>query len=82
MKTRKETLKTMKNDENGNNKVGQVGIGFMQALFLLFLGLKLTHVIDWSWWWVTAPLWIPIAVVLFLLGLIYICYYIVDKGSN
>ncbi len=71
----------MKNDDNGN-KVGGIGIGFMQALFLLFLGLKLAHVIDWSWWWVTAPLWIPVVVVLFLLGLIYICYYIVDKGSN
>lgn len=69
-------------DNNNGNKVGQVGIGFTQALFLLFLGLKLTHVIDWSWWWVTAPLWIPIAVLLFVLGLIYICYFIVDHGSK
>jgi hypothetical protein len=30
-------------------------------LFLLFLGLKLLRVIDWSWWWVTSPLWIPLA---------------------
>ncbi len=28
------------------------------ALFLLFLLLKLTHAIDWSWWWITAPLWL------------------------
>jgi hypothetical protein len=28
------------------------------VLFLVFLVLKLTEVIDWSWWWVTAPLWI------------------------
>tara|TARA_R110000772_G_scaffold17946_3_gene49932 strand:+ start:101078 stop:101275 length:198 start_codon:yes stop_codon:yes gene_type:complete len=27
-------------------------------IFLIFLVLKLTHVIDWSWWWVTSPLWI------------------------
>lgn len=26
-------------------------------LFLIFLVLKLCSVIDWSWWWVTAPLW-------------------------
>lgn len=26
-------------------------------MFLIFMTLKLTHVIDWSWWWVTAPLW-------------------------
>jgi len=26
-------------------------------LFVVFLVLKLCGVIDWSWWWVTAPLW-------------------------
>jgi hypothetical protein len=25
---------------------------------LLFIGLKLTHTIDWSWWWVLSPIWI------------------------
>ena len=33
------------------------GISFCGLLFIVFLVLKLTHVIDWSWWWVTAPLW-------------------------
>lgn len=33
------------------------GISFAGALFLIFLVLKLTGVITWSWWWVTAPLW-------------------------
>jgi fatty acid desaturase len=27
----------------------------------LFLVLKLTHVIEWSYWWVFAPIWIPFA---------------------
>lgn len=31
-------------------------------LFIIFLILKLTHVINWSWWWVTCPLWLPIAI--------------------
>ena len=31
------------------------------VLFVVFLILKLCHVIDWSWWWVTAPLWGPLA---------------------
>lgn len=35
------------------------------VLFLIFLVLKLTHTINWSWWWVTSPLWIAAAVVLF-----------------
>jgi hypothetical protein len=38
------------------------------VLFVVFLVLKLTGNIDWSWWWVTSPLWIPIA----LLGSIFI----------
>lgn len=40
------------------------GIGFNGALFITFLVLKLTNVINWSWWWVSAPLWIPAALVL------------------
>ena len=53
-----------------NNKkytVSTGGIGFNGALFITFLVLKLTHVIDWSWWWVTAPLWIPAGIVIFIL---------------
>lgn len=33
----------------------------MFLLFIVFLILKLTDTIDWSWWWVTSPLWGPIA---------------------
>lgn len=36
------------------------GIGLTGALFLVFLTLKLTGYIDWSWWLVTAPLWFPL----------------------
>lgn len=37
------------------------GIGFFGLLGVLFIGLKLTGYINWSWWWVTAPLWGPVA---------------------
>lgn len=40
------------------------GIGLDIILFVVFLILKLTGHIDWSWWWVTSPLWIPVAIVL------------------
>ena len=41
----------------------------LSYLFLLFLVLKLTNVIAWSWWWVTAPLWIgPAFVALLIVG--------------
>ena len=53
------------------------GVSFAGLLFLLFLGLKLTNQIDWSWWWVTAPLWGPIALVLgFALIVIFIAVLI------
>ena len=34
------------------------GIGFPGLLTVLFVGLKLTNVISWSWWWVLSPIWI------------------------
>ena len=39
------------------------GIGFTGLLAIVFIVLKLCNVIDWSWWWVTAPIWIPLAIV-------------------
>lgn len=39
------------------------GIGLDIILFIVFLILKLTGEIDWSWWWVTSPLWIPVCIV-------------------
>lgn len=47
-------------------------IGFPAALTLLFVALKLTHVIDWEWLWVLSPLWISvlIGVGLFLLWIV------------
>lgn len=33
-------------------------LGFLKALGLLFIGLRLTNHIDWAWWWVLAPLWV------------------------
>lgn len=46
-----------------NNTVTSGGVGFTGLLFITFLVLKLTNVINWSWWWVTAPLWGGVALV-------------------
>ena len=40
------------------------GIGLTGAMFLLFLALRLTGHIDWEWYLVAAPLWLPLAGVL------------------
>lgn len=45
-------------------KVSNNGVSGMFLLFLLFLALKLTGQIGWSWLWVTAPLWGGLALVL------------------
>ena len=47
-------------------------VGFTGLLFLVFLVLKLTGQIDWSWWWVTAPLWVAPAVVILVLGVLLV----------
>jgi membrane protein YdbS with pleckstrin-like domain len=50
------------------------GIGLTGVLFVVFLVLKLTGNIDWSWWWVTSPLWIPIAIALSTVLIIFIIF--------
>jgi hypothetical protein len=45
------------------------GIGFTGPLTILFIALKLTGVISWSWWWVLSPLWIGLALLLAVLVL-------------
>jgi hypothetical protein len=42
---------------------------FVSLLLLLFIGLKLTGEIAWSWWWVLSPVWIPFVLGLLFLGL-------------
>jgi hypothetical protein len=39
------------------------GLGLGGVVFVVFLVLKLLDKIDWSWWWVTSPLWIPFALI-------------------
>ena len=53
-----------------NNTKG--GIGLSGILFVVFLILRLCKVITWSWWWVFAPLWIPVAVGVILIVIAFI----------
>ena len=46
------------------------GVGVLGLLGVAFVVLKLCKVIDWSWWWVTAPFWIPVGVVVLLIVLV------------
>jgi hypothetical protein len=60
-------MKESKNDTTS-------GQFLLTGVFLIFLTLKLCGVIDWSWWWVTSPLWIPFIIAL-LLGLGVIIWF-------
>ena len=51
------------------------GLGLGTVLFIVFLILKLTGNIDWSWWWVTSPLWIPLALGVVIMGIMGLIIY-------
>lgn len=48
---------------NNKSEVTNTSIGFSGLLAVAFIVLKLCNVINWSWWWVLSPLWIPLALV-------------------
>lgn len=58
------------------------GIGIATVLFLIFLVLKLTKVITWSWWWVFSPLWISLGVVLVVFVLWALVLIVLNLGKG
>lgn len=53
-----------------------IGLSFTQILALIFIVLKLTDYITWSWLWVLSPLWIPVAFILGLFVVVFVVYFI------
>lgn len=58
------------------------GIGFGGLLTVLFIGLKLTGHINWSWWWVLSPLWIGFGLVILILGGIGITVAVIEHRGE
>ena len=54
-------------DMSDNKTTSSSGIGFLGLLAILFIALKLTGYITWSWLWVLAPIWITFIFVVFIL---------------
>lgn len=50
---------------------------FTDILTVAFIVLKLTHIIDWSWFWVVSPMWI-----MFILEIIAFFVVIKRGGYN
>lgn len=61
-----------------SNNSGCSSMPVLGLLGILFVGLKLTHYIDWSWWWVTLPFWGGLA---FALAVILLILLIGGVGS-
>ena len=59
---------------NKNNNTSN-GLGLGTILFLIFMILKLTGYITWSWWYVTLPLWGPLLLVLVIMGIVALVAY-------
>lgn len=55
------------------------GIGFAGLLTIVFIALKLTNVIAWSWWWVLSPLWIGIALAIVVTIIFAIVVAVIDR---
>ena len=55
-------------DEKSNSSGG---IGFLGLLSVLFIGLKLTGFVSWSWVWVLSPIWIPTTMSILVLSVLF-----------
>ena len=64
-----------------DNKKINIDLGFFTVLTLIFITLKLCKVINWSWVWVLAPVWIPVGLIIFIIG-IYIIVMKVKRCHN
>lgn len=60
----------MKVNNNSN------GIGFVGALTIAFVVLKLMKIIDWSWWWVLSPLWISTLVAIVVMVVVFLVIWL------
>lgn len=66
---------------NSTSSSASGGIGFTGLLTILFVALKLTGTIAWSWWWVLSPIWIGMALVLSLLLVALVCWLVAESGK-
>ena len=66
---------------SNNNNSSSSGIGILGLLGVAFVVLKLTKVINWSWWWVTSPFWGSIALFL-IVGLIWLIVQLIRRNKK
>lgn len=62
-----------------SNNTSSGGTSFLTLLSIVFITLKLTNVIDWSWWYVLAPIWGGLALFLVIVIIILIVKLVLSK---
>ena len=67
-----DLYKEYKEYNKKNNTSVKGGLSFCEILLVVFIVLKLCKVINWSWWWVLSPFWIPLIIWLILLIIVLI----------
>lgn len=61
-----------------NITVVKGGASFTELLTLVFIVLKLTGVISWSWWWVLSPIWIGLGLAVVICLIVFVVYLFVN----
>jgi len=64
---------------NNKSQINSGGIGFIGLLTIVFIVLKLTHILDWSWWWVLSPLWVSFGVGIIAMIIMFIVVALIPK---
>lgn len=70
------------NQKQQVQKASGSGISFCSLLTIVFITLKLLGKITWSWWWVLAPLWLPVLVIIGILIIVLIIIVIADAVDS
>ncbi|MFI8696719.1 hypothetical protein [Dietzia maris] len=66
------------NSFNASNEIRTV----LTAVLIVFVSLKLTGEIAWSWWWVLAPVWAPTLAVLELFAVFLVAGTVASSGRE
>lgn len=68
---------------NNNQSTATVsgGVGLPTILGVVFIVLKLTGVIGWSWVWVLSPFWIPVAFGIVVLFILFVVMIVKDSSK-
>jgi hypothetical protein len=62
-----------------NTTTSSGGIGFVGLLTIVFIVLKLTNYITWSWWWVLSPIWISTSIAIPILIAVFGFVLLMDR---